>query len=327
MRAKEGKNGGRLPTKALPEMRVSFEDRAGPATVEIATLPQRRSQAQGAKRRPVLAILVGPNLGMLVPLEASEIVLGREPGCGMVLEDDGVSRRHARITADGPDRWVVEDLGSRNGTWVNGARVDKRPLADGDRLELGRAVLKFLLPDEQEEKYQRQLYEISTRDALTNLLNRRCFNDRLASEISYARRHGSLLAALMIDLDLFKGINDTHGHLAGDRVLAAVAGFVLGRVRIEDIAARYGGEEFIVVLRDIPAAGVMTLAERIRSGVEQLVVEHEGKQLRVTVSIGLGARQGTASLTAEELIQAADRALYLAKSSGRNRVATEPPPG
>jgi two-component system cell cycle response regulator len=303
------------------------DDRTGVETVQVATLPEHRVRVQSTGRRAVLVYLDGADRGMLVPLDSPEVVLGRDGDCRVLLRDDGVSRRHARIRAEGPERWMQEDLGSKNGTWVNAVRIDKRLLADGDRLTLGRAVLKFLLQDAEEETYQRQLYEISTRDALTNLLNRRSFNDRLAVEIAYARRHGSLLAALMIDLDHFKLVNDTHGHLAGDRVLAAVAAFVLGQVRIEDIAARYGGEEFIIVLRDIPSSGVLTLAERIRRGVEQLVIEHEGAKLPVTVSIGLAARQGSSTLTAEELIAAADREMYRAKSAGRNRVVAEAPAG
>jgi diguanylate cyclase (GGDEF)-like protein len=294
-------------------------------TVQVATLPQQRARLQSTGRRAVLVFLDGPDQGMLVALDAADIVLGRDADCGVMLQDDGVSRQHARIRAEGPEQWTLEDMGSKNGTWVNGARIDKRALADGDRLTLGRAVLKFLLPDAEDEKYQRQLYEISTRDPLTNLLNRRSFNDRMAVEIAYARRHGSLLAALMIDLDHFKQVNDTHGHLAGDRVLARVAAFVQGQVRIEDIVARYGGEEFIVVVRGIPASGVETLAERIRSGVETLPIEHEETPLPVTVSIGLTTRQGSAALTAEELIAAADQAMYRAKSAGRNRVSVEPP--
>ena len=294
-----------------------------PITAEIAIPSLAALVEQTRGRRGVFVFLSGAAVGRTVSLDSPSAVLGRDTDCEVVLIEDGVSRRHARVTLDASGTHILEDLGSTNGTWVNGERVEQRVLLDGDRLVMGRAVLKFLVQGEADENYQRRLYEISSRDGLTNLYNRHYLAERLASEIAYARRHGSLLGALMIDLDHFKNINDTHGHLAGDQVLVEVAALIQHSVRGEDVAARYGGEEFLVVVRETRPSGVAALAERIRKGIQKLAIHYQGTLIPVTASIGTATRRGSEALQADELIQAADRMLYVAKSTGRNRVRSE----
>jgi diguanylate cyclase (GGDEF)-like protein len=130
------------------------------------------------------------------------------------------------------------------------------------------------------------------------------------------------VSLLLLDLDLFKRVNDTRGHRAGDLVLSALARFLTRALRAEDVAARYGGEEFAILLRDIPHDQALRLADRIRRSVEVLAIPWEGTTLRVTVSVGVGTlapRTGEGSV--EHLIEIADRALYRAKQGGRNQVS------
>jgi diguanylate cyclase (GGDEF)-like protein len=177
------------------------------------------------------------------------------------------------------------------------------------------------LTDALEEKLQRSLYESSVRDALTGAYNRKHFNERLASEVSYAVRHVTPLALLLLDIDYFKRVNDEHGHLAGDQVLRELAGVIMCTIRAEDMFARYGGEEFAVIARGSDARGAVALAERIRGVAETLAVDFEGLTLRVTISVGvatLSCAGGSKNVNA--LIARADEHLYEAKLHGRNRV-------
>ncbi len=159
----------------------------------------------------------------------------------------------------------------------------------------------------------------STTDALTRLYNRRAFDEQLNRTVELAALRAGGAALLMIDLDHFKQVNDTHGHAGGDAALAAVAQTCV-RVckRKGDFVARYGGEELVVLMRDVDAAETGTLAEKLRAAVAELQVAHEGKTVRLTVSIG--AALWKRSETGAAWLARADAALYRAKNTGRNRV-------
>jgi diguanylate cyclase (GGDEF)-like protein len=196
---------------------------------------------------------------------------------------------------------------------------------DGARLDLGsHTALKFVWSDELEARFQVKLAQGALQDALTGLCNRRHFEERLGSELAACQRHGRPLSLLMCDVDHFKRINDEHGHLAGDETLKMVAFVLRGAVRKEDVLARYGGEEFVVIARETPLDGAESLAERIRSAVEKSRCYWQGQDLGVTVSVGVsvssGPAQGLPGGTERALVETADRALYLAKQGGRNRV-------
>lgn len=279
----------------------------------------RRSRGQ----RSLLVVLSGSAVGTLVPLDISELTFGRDPGCDVRLGDDGVSRRHARLVALPDGAWRLEDLGSTNGTSVNGEPIDRRVLQEGDRILLGHTVLKFVRQAEIDAEQQARVYEMSVRDPLTRLYNRRYFEDRLRAEVAYARRHRSLLALLLIEVDRLAEIVRVRGQPLGDRILAELALRLRGQVRSEDVVARFADEMFAVLVREIPPPGVMVLAERIRSSVERLRVEAGDTEVSVTVTVGATTWRGGASLTERGLIDSADRLLYRARSEGRNRTCAE----
>jgi diguanylate cyclase (GGDEF)-like protein len=278
-----------------------------------------------SEKHAFLLVLSGPQFGEVFSLASGrELVLGRREDCDVQIRDDGVSRRHATIAVEGSGA-VVRDLGSANGTWVDGKRTPEARLEDGVRLQLGgHTTLKFVWADELEARYQMRLAEGALQDPLTGLYNRRHLEERLASELAAAQRHGRPVSLLMCDVDHFKSINDAHGHLAGDEALKMVAFVLRGAVRKEDVLARYGGEEFVIVARETPLEGAQSLAERVRRAVERSRCAWQGLDLGVTVSIGVtvsgGAAAYVAGRTDRELLQAADRALYAAKAGGRNRV-------
>jgi two-component system, cell cycle response regulator len=271
--------------------------------------------------RAYIIVLAGQNVGEMYKVSDAPITLGRGGGADVRLVDEGISRFHCRIKVEG-DHLYVEDLQSRNGTFLNGERITRRKLDDGDKIQLGRTtVLKFSFHDQLEESFQRRMFDSALRDGLTRAYNKRYFLDRLQGEMRFSLRHRSPLALLLFDLDHFKAVNDTHGHLAGDRVLAEFAGHILESIRNEDVFARYGGEEFAIMCRLMGSSDAMKFADRLRRGVEGLRIEHDGVIIPVTTSIGVACLPDLAVDTANQLLMAADRALYQAKAQGRNRVA------
>lgn len=274
-----------------------------------------------ASARPCVTVLTGGAAGKLFKL-APQMLVGRQPKAEIRLEDDGISRQHARLHSEGGHVWI-EDLGSRNGTFVNGTRVaGKLELHDGDKIQVGRAtVLRFGYQDALDESFHENLVSSALRDGLTKLYNKRYLMERLDSELKFATRHQAALSLLLLDLDHFKQINDRHGHLAGDAVLAQLAAVIARAVRNEDVVARFGGEEIAVILRATPLDPALQIAERLRKLVEQTAVGFGGRELRATVSIGCAAYPAQPAKTPEELVELADQALYRAKHAGRNRIA------
>ena len=265
-----------------------------------------------------LIVISGPSFGEMYKLKGDRSVLGRGERTDIRVLDDGVSREHAAIERDG-GKMVLVDLRSTNGTFCNGTRVQRQDLTDGDKISIGATtILRFTYQDQVDEHYQKKLFESALRDGLTSTFNRRYFVDRLQSEIRFAVRHEKTLALLFVDIDYFKKINDEHGHLAGDHVLAGVARVMTSTIRAEDVLARYGGEEFAVICREIEADGALALGERLRVAVEQDRFEHAGKVIPVTVSVGIAAERKIED--AQAFIAAADAAMYEAKRAGRNRV-------
>jgi two-component system cell cycle response regulator len=272
--------------------------------------------------RPMLTVLAGLNAGQVFTLERDETVIGRGRDADVGVDDVGISRKHARIVRTAGPCFILEDLGSTNGVFVNGRKVERAELASGDRVQVGPAlVLRFRFVTAEEEALAHKLYESSTRDALTRLYNRKYATERLSAEVAYAHRHAALFSLVLFDIDHFKRVNDTFGHLGGDGVLRVVAAQVQKAIRAEDVLARYGGEEFVVLVRGIEHRSVRIMAERIRSGVERLAIPWESRTIKTTVSIGVASLsecQQTASV--EALVALADERLYQAKTGGRNRV-------
>ena len=268
-----------------------------------------------------LTVLSGAHPGAVFHLNQATHIIGRDPDTSISLDDPGLSRQHARISrTDHGD--FLEDMRSTNGTFINGTALrGAHKLEDGDRIQLGqKTILRFSLQDRLEQEAAQRMYEMTVRDPLTQLYNRRHLDERLSGEFAYASRHRAELCVLMIDVDYFKRLNDTEGHLAGDEALRGLAQALLTIVRAEDMVARYGGEEFAVVARGIDANGAVAFAERIRTYVQGCPIPWHGRQLHISVSIGVAHCMGKQYSSVEALMAAADGALYQAKANGRNRV-------
>jgi two-component system, cell cycle response regulator len=304
---------------SLPPDWLDQEMQTAPTTEDnIPVAPTSR-----AKDRALLTMLTGLNAGQVFTLDQAETTIGRSKDAHVRVDEAGISRLHARVVRTEDGRFVAEDLHSTNGLFVNGTKVDRVDLGPSDRLQVGpNVVFRFGLLDVEEEQLARQLFESSTRDALTRAFNRKYLAERLSAEVAYAQRHHTNLSVILLDLDHFKRVNDTHGHQAGDAVLRVVAAQVSRLIRAEDVFARYGGEEFVVVVRGIAHPNVALFAERIRKAVEQLQIPVRDLRLRASVSLGVATLSECDGPSVESLLQLADERMYQAKVGGRNRVVS-----
>ncbi len=306
---------GTMPVVSMGRQRVDDETTQVPVDA-----PSERTPTHGIPRnRPRLVVLHGPSVGAMHRI-SDGAVIGRQSDAAVQLDTAEISRRHARLVVK-QDQFFVEDLGSRNGTYLNGARIEKpMALKEGDKLEIGGVVLRFALFDQLDEEYQEQIYESSLRDGLTRAFNRKYLDERLDSECAYSLRHDTPLSLLIFDIDRFKTINDTWGHQVGDAVLIQLVQHVLRVIRAEDVLARYGGEEFVVLSRGIKLAEAIAFGERLRAAVVRQAFVHGSERVPVSISIGVASMPEPDVLQASHLFDRADRALYLAKQRGRNRV-------
>ena len=298
-------------------MSTDFDDETKVADGQEVQKPGSRE-----RDRAYLIVLAGSAVGEMYKITKDETTIGRGSQADIQVIDEGISRRHASIRLSG-DGVVVSDLGSTNGTFLNGEKVATHALRDGDKIQVGSTtILKFTFHDSLDENFQRQMYESALRDGLTKAFNKKYFLERLESEFAYALRHNSQLSLVMFDIDFFKKINDTHGHLAGDYALVSLSNLITATIRKEDVFARYGGEEFAVICRGVDLTGAQQFGERIRQKVETLETKYNEIDLKMTVSVGVAAVTDVGTRDMLELIGQADDALYQAKRQGRNRVIT-----
>ena len=282
-----------------------------------------------AKVHPGLVVIQGREIGREYRLRRSKLILGRDEGAHLLIPDEGVSRRHALIEISWDrDRRVqrifIRDLGSTNGTLVNGERVSSADLREGDKIRLGDTVLKFVLQDDLDARFHQEVHNRIAYDQLTGLLTKEFLYVAMETELKRCGKYGLPMAVLMMDLDRFKQVNDGYGHLMGSHVLSEIGGLIREGLRSTDVSARYGGEEFVAYLSEVDLAGGAQAAHRVRSAVEAhpfTRTDENGSSVTVRLTVSLGVSVfPTHGATLESLVAAADAALYRAKESGRNRV-------
>ncbi|MBI4817328.1 MAG: GGDEF domain-containing protein [Deltaproteobacteria bacterium] len=269
-----------------------------------------------------VVIIYGPNLGRQYHMEKDTLSIGRGADNDLVLDLDNVSRMHACVSKDA-DGIYIEDLGSTNGSYVNDVEVRRDRLRNGDLIKIGGAILKFIQGGNIEALYHEEIYRMTIVDGLTQIHNKRYFLEFLDREMARCSRYERPLTLVMLDVDHFKKVNDTFGHLAGDFVLKRLAEIISKHVRREELFARYGGEEFSIIMPETTAKKAGIFCEKIRRMVETTPFLFEGKTIDVTISLGVAEMQGRFR---EPLpfIKAADDMLYRAKQNGRNRVEGVP---
>jgi two-component system, cell cycle response regulator len=281
------------------------------------------AQASTSQYPTYLIVLSGGIPGAMLRLSAGGSRLGRSADNTIQLPDASISRYHAFLGADDEGQVRLTDLGSTNGTFLNGRRLPENTpvrVQDGDRLQFGASVIvKFIRPDPCEEQFQREMFERTVRDPLTGLYNRSFFLAQFGPLVDRGALRGLGTAVLMLDVDHFKRINDTHGHEVGDVVLREVAGVIRQATRADDLVARYGGEEFVVALPVAAPDQATERAERVRSTLASKRILANGIPLKVTASLGLAFTPAGRPRSVAALIATADKGLYQAKNAGRDR--------
>ena len=279
--------------------------------------------------RPALVFLSGELIAAPIPLEREEVILGRSIEADVRVNGAKVARRHARINtvtdpATHATEYILSDFGTRSGTLLNGVKISSEPLQNGDKITIGDQILRFDLLDEIDREYHRQIHRLISHDDLTGLLSSRSFFSELRREAARAKAESRPFCVLMMDVDHFKNVNDTYGHLTGSKTLEEIGAAIAGIMRSGDAAARFGGEEFAAFLLDAETPQGIVAADRIRAAIEaqDFPIVRQGKPdkyHRVTISIGVSSYPDDSS-DPIELVEMADSALYRAKREGRNRV-------
>jgi diguanylate cyclase (GGDEF)-like protein len=283
-----------------------------------------KKELQKAKEQEACLIIIrGTPQGHRFFLTQTEMTIGRDPSADISVADQSISRKHAKVSkADG--KVTLTDLGSSNGTFINDRKVaqgESIVLAKEDMIKLGNSIFKYLPAGELEILFYGNLGSAAHTDPLTRIYNKGYLLEALEAEFKRAKALHTDFSILFFDLDHFKKVNDQFGHDAGDYVLKEFTNIIrAGYLRPKDVFARYGGEEFVVLLANTNAKVAQDLAEKIRAAVETHAFVYEGKRLAVTTSLGV-AEMSSGIESAQTLLKAADKALYSAKESGRNRVS------
>ncbi|MFZ5472041.1 MAG: diguanylate cyclase [Myxococcota bacterium] len=286
-------------------------------TKTVVTVISKISERH-VNRDAALVVIYGLDLGRKYDLTKEQLVIGRSSKADIQIDQESISRNHAKVSNG--QQVTIADMGSTNGTYVNDEAITgPYSLRNGDLVKIGRTIFKFIAGGNIEAAYHDEIYRLTTVDGLTQIFNRRYFEEALERELSRCSRYGRGMSLVMMDIDHFKQINDTYGHLAGDYVLKQLASTVKTKIRREDIFCRYGGEEFALLLPEIDLEGAAAMAEKARKLIEKQRFEFDRQNIPVTISLGVttlqaGQRDGA------DMIRAADAKLYEAKTSGRNKV-------
>ncbi len=273
---------------------------------------------------PALILLIGPlqMIGRQWILSKSEMLIGRGITSDIFIGERSISHTHCKVVLNSNDKKVLlEDLNSTNGTAINGEKIEPQEsyqLNDQDKIKVGNAIFKYV----EESSPEVMAYKRNQMDDLTNIYNKSALISNGQEAFQKAKKLSLDLAVIVFDLDNFKNVNDTYGHLAGDFLLKQIAFLVKNQIiRSEDFFARFGGEEFCIVFFNKNMQEVFKVAERIR----HIIASHEFKYQEsiipnITVSIGLALLDPTIE-SWEGLFEKADKAVYQSKRSGKNRVS------
>lgn len=309
-----------FPLVPADKKHVSDQDENDVGERTVIVTAKLDAKDQKPQIEPYLIQISGRQTGQQINLSGRDVKIGRDnDSCEVVVDDPHVSRQHAEIVWK-EGKPFIRDLGSTNGIVINGTRIQEQELFDNDKILIGtRLYFKFCYQDTHEQNYQQTLFNAANIDTLTGLYSRKFFQDILSKEFSFSKRNRQPLSLLMIDIDHFKKINDTHGHLGGDEVLRKVGQTFKMGLRMENIAARYGGEEFAIILRNVHADLALQIGERLRKTIESEKMMFKETRIPVTISVGIATLDGDNYETGEDLVQAADELLYEAKETGRNK--------
>ncbi len=271
-----------------------------------------------------LIILHGDGIGTQFDIRRNDLNIGLSSDADVMVSDKRISRFHAKIKVIyDHDRkqslYELLDLDSTNHVYVNGKQTRDHLLHDGDKIQVGDTILKFVIQDKIEAKFHLDIQRKIEYDDLTSLLTYESFKTAVCRELETSRDKNSRNSLLMMDIDDFKKVNDTYGHLTGSYILEKMGSIIKNNIRQFDVPARYGGEEFITCLPDTSKHEAFHSAERLRKNIAGHDFIYNNTEVKITVSIGISQFPEN-GLTLEELVNSADYMLYKAKKEGKNRV-------
>lgn len=253
------------------------------------------------------------------------VVIGRDEGADLALSDGSISRAHCKVERLETGRYMLIDLGSTNGTAVNGDRVQGAiPLSPGDKIFLGASVLRFAYSDQLDLQFHSRLEEMVSIDPLTGMSSKRQYDATYQVMVERSAAEGTPLVVMVMDMDGLKQINDTQGHEMGGFVIAEVAGIIRAVLEDHGYLCRFGGDEFVGAFANLDKARALALAEEVRDRVSRHAFMRNGVRAEPTVSIGVAGYPGDVARP-DDLFAAADRAMYEAKRSGKNAVRASRP--
>lgn len=271
---------------------------------------------------PRLMVILGHEAGRTFRIGFGDSTVGREKTCHFALNDPSISRVHASINRAESGEVRVTDLSSRNGTFINDHRVEQNGvLSHGDIIRVGNVLLKFFEFGSMEAEVFQRVFELALNDTLTETLTKTAICAQLDLLI---QNHTGPVSVVMADIDHFKQVNDTYGHVMGDVVLhQTVAAIKQSILRPNDLIGRFGGEEFLIILPDTILEQALVMAEEARQAVAANVIQDQGQSVKVTASFGVTCRrtgETVTLMTTQNILEKADKALYMAKNQGRNQV-------
>jgi len=303
---------------------ISAKDQNNTDT-DITTIIKKPKRRDAKKVHAALIIIEGTEIGRNYLLRRSKYTIGRSLEADISIKNDPViSRHHAKIEAifekqTKTTKYLLTDLNSSNQTFVNGQQIDQKFLSEGDKIHIGETTLKYVLQDDIDARFHKEIQDRIRYDSLTSLLTKEAFYIALESELNRCRINRLPLSLLMMDIDFFKNVNDTYGHQTGSFVLSEIGQLIQDNLRDFDLSARYGGEEFITALIETNESQSLTIAERLRQSIANYMFVYNKKSINITISIGI-AQYPEDGRTTEELLAKADNALYRCKQTGRNKV-------
>jgi diguanylate cyclase (GGDEF)-like protein len=273
-------------------------------------------------QEPAFIVVQGDSMGKVYRLKPGRNVIGRHADSTIQINQRAVSSFHADIRVMPDQTVILEDLKSLNGTYVNSSRVESPVLLkQNDLVKVGSFVFKYV-DNHLDASFTESLHEAGTIDTLTGAYNKGHLLKLINSSIEIAKG-GFLLSLIIFDLDHFKKVNDTYGHIAGDYVLKESVKIIRDQViRADDKLGRFGGEEFVVLMHDTPLQVAKEVAERIRATLAAHHFEFEGQQIPVSASLGV-ALWNPSFRSASDYMNFVDQLLYKSKQNGRNRVSFE----
>ncbi|MDZ4661127.1 MAG: diguanylate cyclase [Pseudomonadota bacterium] len=281
--------------------------------------------AEAVKEPPCLVLLVGPTryIGKQWPITGTDLIIGRASQSQIYIDDRSVSKSHAKIILSELNEVSIVDLESTNKTVINGRPVPSLTpvrLQNNDQLKTGNVIFKFLERGNIEAMTSKDIHDRTQLDGLTKIFNKSSLLEHGIEAFKRAQLMQFPITVINFDLDHFKNVNDTHGHLAGDYVLKEIAELVKTKfIRGDDFFARFGGEEFVIILHGSTAAQGLEIAERIRLNIQKHQFVFEGNKLPITISAGV-AEKSPSMADWDDLYKKSDMALYQSKNSGRNKV-------